>query len=118
MQPLERCLILAFLFLLVASAKDKTTYPLHGTVIAMRSESVTYGGGVHTDPFGKTHGGAVHTALVPVFKIRTSELDYEVQGKEALTVGQDLDFRIDKLRLYVQRGSKERRYDIVGEEKR
>jgi len=118
MEPFKRCLILAFLFLLAASAKDKTTYPLHGTVVAMRSTSATYGGGVYTDPYGKTHGGAVHTAMIPVFKIRTTELDYEVQGKQALTVGQELDFRIDKLRLYVQRGNKERRYDIVGEEKR
>jgi hypothetical protein len=110
-------LILAILVLSVASAKEKPTYPEHGTVVAMRTERATSGGGVYTDSHGKTHGGVVGSHLIPVFKIRTANIDYEVEGRE-LSIGEELSFRIDKRRLYVQRGDKEQRYAIVGEEKR
>jgi hypothetical protein len=110
--------LLAILLLSVASAKDKPTYPEHGTVVAMRTQGVTSGGGVYTGPNGKTHGGAVHTNNIPVFKIRTSAIDYEVEGKPNLSLDEEFDFRIEKLKLYIQRGEKEQRYSIVGEEKR
>jgi hypothetical protein len=113
-----RWLILAILVLSAASAKEKPTYSEHGTVVAMRTERVTRGGGVYTDSQGKTRGGVVGSQAVPIFKIRTTNIDYEVEGRPDLSMGEELNFRIDKRRLYVQRGEKEQRYSIVGAEKR
>ncbi|MCX6636850.1 MAG: hypothetical protein NT090_17465, partial [Acidobacteria bacterium] len=93
-----RWLILAILVLSVASAKDKPTYPDHGALVAMRTERATSGGGVYTDSRGKTHGGAVSSHPVPIFKIRTPNIDYEVEGRPDLSIGEELNFRIDKLR--------------------
>jgi hypothetical protein len=94
-----RRLSLAILVLSVAFAKDKPTYPEHGTVVAMRTERVTRGTGVYTDSQGKTRGGVVNRRPVPVFKIHASTLDYEVKGRQDLSIGEDLSFRIDKRRL-------------------
>ena len=113
-----RWLILAILALSVASAKDKPTYPEHGTVVAMRTERATSGDGVYTDSEGRTRGGGVESHLIPVFKIRTAAIDYEVEGRPALSIGEEFDFRIEKLRLYIKRGDSEKRYSIVGQEKR
>ena len=113
-----RQLTLALLVLAVAFAKDKPVYPNHGTVVAMRTDRATSSTGVYTDPYGKTHGGVVGTRKIPVFTIRTENIDYEIEGRRDLSVEQEVRFRIDNRRIYVQNGDKEDRYDIVGEEKR
>ena len=113
---------LVILLLSVGSAKDKPTYPEHGTVVATRTENETSGSGVYTGPNGKTHGGEVVTMAVRVFRIRTSAMDYEVEGKRNLSIDEELNFRIEKgrrqLYMYIQRGEKEQRYSVVGQEKR
>lgn len=111
---------LAILLLSAGSAKDKPEkiYPEHGTVIAMRTERVTKGGGVYTDSQGKTHGGVVKSHKVSIFKIRTSGMDYELEARHDLSVDQEVNFRIDKRHLWIRQGGKERRYSIVGQEKR
>jgi hypothetical protein len=114
---MRRVSLATVVLVLVASAKEKPTYPEHGTVVAMRSEKATSGTGVYTDSQGRTHGGQVHTRNVPVFKIHTSTFDYEVEGRRDLTIGEELNFRVDKRNLYIQRGDKEQKYSIVTEEK-
>ena len=109
--------VFAVLFVAVSLAKDKPTYTEHGTVVAMKTERIGSGTPVYTDPYGKTHGGIVGTHRVPVFTIRTTAIDYEVEGRQALSIDQEVDFRIDKRRVYVKRGDKEDRYTLVGEEK-
>jgi len=113
----------AFLFVLllsVASAKTKPDkiYPEHGTVISMRTERATHGSGVYTDPYGKTHGGRVRSSRIRVYKVRTTDMDYELDGRRRLAIGDEVTFRIEKGRLYVQLGDKEQRFTIVGQEKR
>jgi hypothetical protein len=73
-------LALGITLLSIASAKDKPTYSEHGKVVAMRTEKDVRGGGVYTVS-GQTHGGRVKTYDVPVFKIRTDAMDYEVEGR-------------------------------------
>ncbi len=109
---------LAVFLAAVSFAKDKPTYTEHGTIVAMKTERVVSGTPVYTDPYGKTHGGVVGTHRVPVFTIRTATIDYEVEGRQALSIDQEVDFRIDKRRVYIRRGDKEDRYALVGEEKR
>jgi len=90
------CILLA-LVLSFASAKDKPrkAYPEHGTVVAMRMDRITTGSGVRTNSQGKTRGGEVYSRQYPVYKVRTSAMDYELEGKVALHWRQ-VNFRIDK----------------------
>lgn len=115
---------LGFIVLLssVSFAKDKPTYPEHGTVVAMRSDTRTRGTSPYTDPYGKIQGGGVHSYRIPVFKIRTDDLDYEIEGRNNLSIDEAISFRIEKrvrqAYVYIQRGDKEDRYLVVAEEKR
>jgi hypothetical protein len=113
-----RCCLMALVLLSSASAKDPPVYPLHGTVTAMRTDRVTIGAPVYTGANGKTYGGGAHSRRVPVFKIQTDEMNYEVEGGKDLTIGEDLSFRVDKRTVYIQRGDKEQKCRLVGQEKR
>jgi hypothetical protein len=114
--------LLAFvLFSSGASAKDKgpKEYPLHGTVIAMHTDSQVRGTPVYTDPYGKTHGGGVHTRHASVYTIRTDRMDYDVEPRRGdLAVGDRVAFRIEKHRVFVQTGDKERKCWLMGEQTR
>jgi hypothetical protein len=105
----------------IVPAKDKPTYSEHGKVVAMRTDKAVKGGGVYTVN-GETHGGRVKTYNVAVFKIRTDTMDYEVEGNPALSVDEEIAFRIVKgrkeLYILIQRGDKEKRYSVVTQEKR
>jgi hypothetical protein len=109
---------MSLMLLSSALAKDPPAYPLHGTVMAMRTDRVTVGAPVYTGADGKTHGGGVHSRRIPVFKIQTEEMNYEVEGGKDLTVGEELSFRLEKNTVYIQRGDKEKKVKLVGLEKR
>lgn len=112
-------LLFTVLLLSVASAKDKPakSYAEHGVVIAMRIERVSRSTGVYTDSNGKTWGGAVSSHRLPIYKIRAAGMDYELEGRRGdLAIGDQLSFRVEKDRVYVQRGEKERRLILVGQE--
>jgi hypothetical protein len=111
------------LFVILSSAMplaagQPKTYPLHGTVSAMQSERVTHGSGVYTDQFGKTHGGQVVSHRVPIYSVHTPAMDYEIEGRRwghRLSVGDEIDFRMDKGRAYVRDGDKEDKFMVVGQ---
>lgn len=87
----------------------------------MRTEKAVKGGGVYTVN-GETQGGRVKTYNVPVFRIRTDTMDYEVEGRPDLSIDEELTFRTEKgrhqLYIFIQRGDKEKRYSVVTQEKR
>ena len=119
---LSRCcavvlLVLAFLPCTSAKKPEKV-YPERGTIVAMRTERVTGSTGVYTDSQGKTHGGAAYSRRIPVYRVRTTEMDYEIEGRQKLSIGEEVRFRIEKNRVYVERGDKEQKFLLVGQEKR
>jgi hypothetical protein len=91
---------------LLAEEKALKTYPLHGTVIAMKTEHRAVDSDVYTD--------------VRVYKVRTVNVDYDIQAGRGpiLTIGRQLDFRIEKNSVFVREGAKERKFRLVGQEKR
>ena len=112
-------LSIGFIFAAHGFADDKApkTYPLHGTVIAMRTESSVHGAGVYTDPYGKTRGGGTHTQKQLVYTIRTHDMDYDVESKD-LSVNDEVALRVEKHKVFIQSGSKERKCALVGEQSR
>jgi hypothetical protein len=105
---------------LPAKEKAPKTYPLHGTVIAMRTERTPINSGVYTDAYGKTRGGGSVVQSDRVYRVRTVNMDYDIQAGRgpALTIGRQLDFRIEKNSVFVREGTKERKFRLVGQEKR
>jgi hypothetical protein len=75
---------------------------------------------VYTDPYGKTQGGQSVAVRFNIYKVRTSGMDYEIEAGRgpALTIGRQLDFRIEKNSVFVREGTKERKFRVVGQEKR
>jgi len=84
-----------------ALAKDKEpkTYPEIGTVVATRTQELSYTTPVYTDPYGKTQGGVSLTSRLPVYRIETDTKFYELEGrskKQTLTLGDAIRFRLEK----------------------
>lgn len=110
------------LFCLSAAASDKQpkTYPLHGTIIAMHAE--VYGGSspVYTDPYGKTHGGGSTMRRVPIYTIRTEDMEYEVAARRAdhFNLGDQIDFRLEGRHLFIREGDKDERRSLMGQRMR
>jgi DNA-directed RNA polymerase subunit E'/Rpb7 len=119
-----KTILLAAIFLpILAFANDKPpkTYPIHGSVIAVHVGTVSRGGGVYTDPYGKTHGGGTVNHETHTYRIETDTLVYELterSKKPRFSVGDSVEFRIEKEKAYVQEGDKERKYDITGTEQK
>jgi hypothetical protein len=113
-----RILLLTIMALAILTAKDKPTYPEHGTVLSMRKDvAETFKG--ETDLYGNVSGKKGYARVkIPVYKVQTDTMTYEVEGKLTLPVGGTIAFRIEKDRMYVQDGHKEKKYSIVGEETR
>jgi hypothetical protein len=109
-------LVIATIAVIVAAASDKPpkAYPEHGKVTGMRTELETSGGGVYTDADGGVHGRRVETDRVPVYLLRTTEMEYEIEGKR-LSIGNVVDFRVDKDRLNIKAADKEVKYRVVGQ---
>lgn len=111
-------LLVLLLSVLAAKNKPEKVYPEHGTIVSMRTERVTHGAGVYTDSHGRTHGGQVHTARIPVYKVRTADMDFELEGRRGLKIGDQVSFRVEKNKVYVRLGDKEQKFMLVGQEKR
>jgi hypothetical protein len=122
---MTRRLVFALLILSLSLAfgKDKPTkvYPQHGTVVAVRTGEYSRTVPVRTDSYGKTWGGYSHRRKTQTYRIETETLVYEIMEREKnprLTVGDGIDFRIEKQRAYLREGDKERKYELVATEQK
>ncbi|HWX54993.1 MAG TPA: hypothetical protein VN176_10435 [Verrucomicrobiae bacterium] len=86
------------------AAKEKL-YPVHGKVITARIEGEAVGS-----------AGIVGTVKRWVYQVDCGDLYYDLRGKgkPSLTVGQDIDFRIEKENAYLKGEKKEIKYRVVG----
>jgi hypothetical protein len=105
----------------VASAKDKQPkhYPEHGTIISTRTSEQTETDAVRTDYNGKIHGGGSDVSYLPVYRIETETRFYELEARSerrVFSVGDAVQFRIDKQWAFVQQGDKEKKLRVIGVE--
>jgi hypothetical protein len=99
-------------------AKDKVT-PIyeHGRVVATDDVLGSGTTPVYTDNQGKTQGGLSFGTRTPTYKIETAERFYRITNrKRQLSLGQDVEFRIQKRNAYIRDKDQERKYDIIGVE--
>lgn len=76
---------------------------------------------VYTDPYGKSHGGFSVNHETHTYRIETDTLVYELterSKKPGFSVGDSVEFRIEKEKAYVRDRDKERKYDITGTEQK
>jgi hypothetical protein len=116
--------LLVFTFIAsIAWPNDKIpkTYPEHGAVVATRLDSYSATLPVRTNPYGgpygRVQGGNSVRRHIPVARIETETMIYELEGKPAMSVGSAVAFRIEKDRAFVSlENGKEQKYLIVGTE--
>jgi hypothetical protein len=107
----------------LAEDKSPKEYPLHGTVVAMRTERVAGSAPVYTDPYGKTHGGGTLMRRSEVYTIRTADMEYDViaHKRDKFAIGDQVDFRWEggkRGRVFVRSGDKDARFYLVGQRMR
>jgi hypothetical protein len=114
MNPIGPKLLLArasLALLLVAAgiaaqeAPKGKVYPEHGKVIAAHLGTETVGS-----------AGVVGSLKRWVYRVDSGDLYYDLQGngKSSLSIGQDVDFRIEKGQAYLNDAKKGTRYRVVG----
>jgi hypothetical protein len=92
-----------------ASAQDATqekSYPVRSKVIS-----------AHVGGEAVGSAGIVGTIKRWIFRVDCGDLYYDLQGKgkPTLTIGQDIDFRIEKQKAYMKgENNKETKFPIVG----
>lgn len=86
-------------------APTPNAYSEHGQVIATRLGAEAVGS-----------AGSVGTLKKWIYRVDCGDLYYDLQGgrKPSLTVGQNVAFRIDKQKAYLDDGKTGKRYNIVG----
>ena len=86
-------------------APTSNPYPEHGQVIATRLGAEAVGS-----------AGSVGSLKRWVYRVDCGVLYYDLQGgrKPSLTVGENVAFRIEKQRAYLDDSKNGKRYDIVG----
>ena len=86
-------------------APKPNLYPEHGQVIATRLGAEAVGS-----------AGVVGSLKRWVYRVDCGDLYYDLQGggKPSLTVGQDVAFRIEEQKVYLDDGKKGKRYNVVG----
>jgi hypothetical protein len=89
----------------VQDSAQAKSYPEHGKVIAAHLGIETVGS-----------AGVVGSLKRWVYRVDGGNLYYDLQGnrKPSLTIGQDIDFRIEKEKAYLKGDKKETRYRVVG----
>jgi hypothetical protein len=119
--PLAILAAIPFLFSnALGEDKHPKAYPLHGTVTAMRTETHPGSTPVYTDPYGKTRGGGTVMHGWNVYTIRTPDMEYDVSGhrKDKFTIGEQVDFRCERGKVFVKDGDREKRLDLEGQRMR
>jgi len=107
--------------LAIANDKLPKTYAIHGSVVAIHVGDVSRSIPVYTDPYGKSHGGFSAHNETHIYRIETETLVYELterSKKPSLSVGDSVEFRVEKEKAYVRDGDKERKYNITGTEQK
>ncbi len=102
-------------------AKDRPTYPEHGKVVAVHIGNDSRTLPVYTDPYGKTHGGNSINRKTHTYRIETDTRVYELTesgGGTANSVGDEIDFRVEKERAFIRNGDKERKCEVSGIEQK
>jgi hypothetical protein len=97
-----------FLAVAGASAQDaakEKSYPVHGKVVTAHIEGEAVGS-----------AGIVGTMDRWVYRVDCGDLYYDLRGKRkpSLTIGQDIEFRLEKQDAYLKGGQKETKYKVVG----
>jgi hypothetical protein len=106
-----------------AVAKDKPlkTYPERGKIVAIHVGNNSRTLPVYTDSYGKTHGGNSIKRKPRTYRIETNDRIYELTepGRGvANTLGDDIDFRVEKDKAFIRDGQKERKCDVTGVEQK
>ena len=80
-------------------------FPQHGEVISSRIRTETWGS-----------KAAVATYKKWIYRVDSGELYFELEGgrKPTLTIGQRIDFRIEKEKVFLQGDKKGKSYRLVG----
>ena len=86
-------------------APKPNPYPENGQVIATRLGAEAVGS-----------AGSVGSLKRWIYRVDCGDLYYDLQGgrKPSLTVGQNVTFRIEKQKAYLDDGKNGKRYNIVG----
>ena len=97
-----------FLAVTEASAQNATkdkSYPVHGKVVA-----------AHVGGEAVGSAGIVGTINRWIYRVDCGDLYYDLQGKgkPSLTIGQDIEFRLEKQNAYLKSEQKETKYKVVG----
>ena len=111
---------------LVGKNKVEKTYPDHGQLIEVAGHPEARGGGVYTDADGGVHSNRARRFEIYVWTLRSSSMEYQIESTSQVRpiwmkrakgpgeVADQVNFRIEKGKVYIQYGDKERRYKIVG----
>ena len=96
---------LALLPIAAGVAAQQEPYPEHGQVIATRLGAEAVGS-----------ADSVGSLKRWIYWVDCGDLYYDLQGgrKPSLTVGQNVTFRIEKQKAYLDDGKNGKRYNIVG----
>jgi hypothetical protein len=89
----------------------------------MHAEVFSGGPPVYTDPYGKTHGGGTTMRKVPVYTIRTENMEYDFAARrnDRFNLGNQIDFRLEGRHLFFRgndKGDKDVRRPIMGQRMR
>jgi hypothetical protein len=118
---MHRLLALSILLSILIDAKDRPTYPEHGKIVAVHIGNDSRTLPVYTDPYGKTHGGNSVKRKTHTYRIETDTRIYELTesgGGIANSVGDEIDFRVEKERAFIRNGDKERKCEVSGIEQK
>jgi hypothetical protein len=104
-----------------ANDKPAKAYPEHGKIVAVHVGNDSRTLPAHTDPYGKIQGGGSVNRKTHTYRIETDALIYELTeyGRGvANSLGDEVDFRVEKDRAFIKNGDKERKCDVSGLEQK
>lgn len=119
MAAIMRSIAISGLLCLVATAglAAPKTYPVSGKVVAVHvAEQNRFIPGYDNGGGAKSAGVSVKDRQ-QVYRVETVDRYYELEGgsREALEVGAEIAFRLEKGRAFVKLGDKEKKLRIIGQ---
>lgn len=102
------CTLFTAQLIVLAKPREQKTYPERGVVIDS-----------YAHPRGSLYVGSSMRKVTPIFRVETDAEVYEIENKKRmLTLGETIEFRIDKDVVYVKNRDKEEKFRLVGTEPR